>query len=602
MLITSNHEQQYIVLKLLNMSPVHCFEFLVFSFCIQSFSIFTYLYYYADFAAKSLTQELKYEYDYIIVGSGTAGSLIAHRLAVETNYSFIVLEAGGGSHNFHDVPAFAPLLHVSVYDWGYETVSQAHACYAMERKKCKQTQGKIFGGSAKLNNMIHARSNLSHYADWFHGKYTIKDLEYHFAQTEKMFQLSDIQYQSKFSESVLKAAKELGYDEINDFNVGFMRPKYTQKRGKRWTPAQKVSAHHIRTNVLVEKLLIRNNKCFGVQISGKKVYAAKGIIVSAGTFNSAKILQLSGIGPAELLKSLGIPVIMDLPVGRNLQDHVGTGLDLILFDTQQLVGMWEIMHPMSVYNYFAHGNGPMTTPGCELIGFLSTKNTSTPDIQFMVLPVGISADRDSHLRKSLRINDRTWHNYYSRLYNKYAATILPLLLHPKSKGEVKIQSKDPKVPPLIDPNYLAETDDVRTLIEGLKLVKKFVETKSMKDLGAKLNTLPFPGCEHYKFYSDEYLECYIRHLTLTSYHSVGTCSMSSDSKHAVVDTSFKVFGVDNLYVVDASVLPTLPSANINAAIALMANLFFEDAIKRKSDNLYCNANPFPQEIDKCWPS
>lgn len=463
-------------------------------------------------------------------------------------------------------------------------------------QKCRLTQGKILGGSAKLNNMIHIRGNTSHYVDWFNGKYTKDYIDKQFNYIEdNIYPLHNLQYHSKLSDVVLDAGKELGYMELNSQNnLGFTVPILTQNYGKRWSTSDKIdTTKHVLTNVLVEKLVIHDNRCVGVEISypkHAKLFAKKGVIVSAGTFNSAKLLQLSGIGPAELLKSFNISVVKELPVGKNLQDHIGTGLDLVLFDTPQSIGMFDIINFYNVYQYFVNGKGPLTTPGCEVLGFASTKNETTPNIQIMVLPVGLSSDRGSKLRRTLGITDFVWDNYFSKLFSKHTATFLSLILHPKSKGIVRIQSEDPNVPPVIDPKYLSHTEDVKTLVDSVKIIMKLVETDAMKAAGAHLNAIHFPGCDNHVIFSDSYLECYVKHLTLTSYHPVGTCSMGV---HSVVDTSFKVFDIVNLYVVDGSVLPTLPSGNINAAIAVMANIFFENTIKEKYfkqnvKTFYCN--------------
>ncbi|XP_023941216.2 glucose dehydrogenase [FAD, quinone] [Bicyclus anynana] len=591
------------------MSPLHVLQFFIFSVCIHLFSIFTYLVYYYDLFTSS--DEILEEYDFIIVGSGTAGSLIAHRLSKDTNYTFVVLEAGGEGHTFHSIPAFGPLLHGSVFDWQFQTVPQENACLAMVNSQCKQTQGKMLGGSSKMNNMIHFRGNTSHYVDWFHGKFTKEYIEEHLNYIESnVYPLHNIQYHSQISDVVLNAAEEIGYKELNSQNnLGFAKSLLTQRNGKRWTTSDNFdTSKYVLTNVLVDKLIIEEDKCIGVQISYPKrvkLFAKKGVIVSAGAYNSPKLLQLSGIGPVDILNSVNVSVIKELPVGKNLQDHIGTGLDLVLFDTPQSVGMFDIMNLFHVYQYFVNGTGALTTPGCEVVGFVSTDNHTVPDVQFMVLPVGITADRGSHLRKTLGITDFVWDNYFSKLFDKHAATFFTLLLHPKSIGEVKIKSKDPNLPPKIDPKYLSHPNDVKTLVNGVKILIKLVETDAMKAIGGHLNEKHFPGCENYDIFSDLYLECYVKHLTLSSYHPVGTCSMGPrESKSSVVDTSFKVIGIEHLYVVDGSVLPTLPSGNINAAIAMMANIFFENTIKSRlslNENLFCKNSVLDDLIFKVCP-
>ncbi|XP_050670886.1 alcohol dehydrogenase [acceptor]-like isoform X1 [Leptidea sinapis] len=562
------------------MSPFYWCQFLIISLCVHSFSFILYFIYSTDFLLKQQIPS-KY-YDFIIIGSGTAGSLIAHRLSTETNYTFVVLEAGGRSYSWYEIPILGPLLHGSIYDWGYETVHQKSACFAMEGNKCKQPQGKILGGSAKLNNMIHVRGNISHYVEWFHRKYPESFIKEQFEYIEKnILKLNNIRFTTELSNGMLEAARELGYNELDmDFKSGFRKPLLYQDDGKRWTISDLIYKH-VLTNTFVEKLLIKENKCIGVKLlGGFKIFANNGVILSAGTLSSPKILQLSGIGPAKLLKRFNITLVKDLPVGKNLQDHIGTGLDLVQFNRSLSINSFNFFNPYNIFNYFFHGQGPFTTPGCEAIGFLSTKNTTVPDIQFMVLPVGISTDRGSHIRKSLNLRDKTWFNYFANFFENHTSSIFTTILSPKSRGEVYIQSSNAVVPPIIDPKYLSDREDVSTLIDGVKLLRNFVLTESMKSIGAFMNTNYFPGCEEFEYFSNSYLECYIRHLTLTSYHPIGTCSMGlPDENSSVVDLQFKVLGIDNLFVVDGSVLPTLPSGNINAAIAMMSNIFFIQKFK-----------------------
>ncbi|RVE45935.1 hypothetical protein evm_009408 [Chilo suppressalis] len=579
------------------MRPDFLMQLFILNLGVQSIVLFIYLSYYFQILLTKYFNKVENVYDYIIVGSGTAGSVIAHRLAAETNFTFIVIEAGGKSNSLFEIPVLSPMLHNSVYDWQYETVPQENACLAMNNKKCKLPQGKIVGGSSKINNMVHVRGNISQYAAWFHGKYDENYLIDHFETVERdMLHLNEINFESELVEAMSEAAEQLGYSRLNsDFKIGYSKSKLSQKNGKRWTISDSLDlSKYVLSNALVEKVVIRNGVAKGVsiQIVDKKhnIFAKKGVILSAGTFNTPKILQLSGIGPANVLKSVNIPIVKNLPVGYNLQDHVTTGFDLILINKTLSVNPMSMLDLSNVYEYFVNGKGPLTTAGCELITFLSTKGDKVPDIQFMVMPVGISSDRGSHLRLALGISDTVWENYFENVFDKHAATILPIVLHPKSRGEVYIVNTDPKSPPLIDPKYLNCNEDVKTLINGLKLVEKFLKTPAMKEMGAYINPQHFPNCESHTIFSDAYWDCYVRHLTLSSYHPVGTCSMGLTSSNSVVDTNFKVFSVANLYVVDASVLPTLPSGNINAAVAMMASVFFDEnvkSVKITNTNMYC---------------
>lgn len=447
----------------------------------------------------------------------------------------------------------------------------------------------MVGGSSKLNNMVHIRGNMLQYVDWFHGKHSLKYIEQNFDYIEEnIIRLDEIKYQSKLANAILESAKELGYkntDLNKKFVSGFMKSRVSQRHGKRWTTSDKMAdTRHLVTNAVVEKLHFNHKKvayAVSFQKNGMKctVKAKKGIILSAGAINTPKILQLSGIGPSHVLNPLNISIVQELDVGINLQDHVTTGLDLIAFDSSFNINPTDMLNPLNILDYFIKGKGPFTSPGCEVVGFLSTNNCTTPDIQFMVLPVGLTSDRGVSLRKTVGISEDVWRKYFVPSFGLHTATILPILLHPKSRGDVRITSKDPTAPLMINPRYLTNEEDVETLVKGLKLVQEFVESNAMKSIGAYLNPNPFPGCESYFLFSDDYWQCYVKQLTLSVYHYVGTCKMGlPDSKKSVVNTNFEVIGTKRLFIADGSVLPALPSGNINAAIAMMANMFFETVI------------------------
>ncbi|CAG5081823.1 Similar to Gld: Glucose dehydrogenase [FAD [Cotesia congregata] len=267
----------------------------------------------------------------------------------------------------------------------------------------------------------------------------------------------------------------------------------------------------------------------------------------------------------------GIKVISDLPVGQNLVDHILTGIDLVVLEKKLSVSVPELLKLTSGLNYFFNKQGPWTSAGIEVVGTLAEKNK--PDLQFMVFA-----------------------EYFAPLAFKTAVTIAPVLLHPKSTGEVKLKTADPSDDLEINPNYLSHPDDISILIKGLKLVSKLVNTGAMKTLGASLYTRPFPGCEGIKFGTDNYWRCYVQQLTLTSYHPAGTCKLGS-----VVDNSFRILGTKNLFVVDASILPSLPSGNINAAVMMIASKAADLINKSMSElnqtrNYFCRKSNYVSDI------
>ncbi|KAF5293604.1 hypothetical protein FQA39_LY03089 [Lamprigera yunnana] len=549
--------------------------------------------------------ELGPVYDYVIVGCGTAGSTLALRLSEDKNISVLVLEAGPRGARWFDIPAVGILLQMSSIDWKYSTVTQTNAAKAFENQVSTWPMGRIVGGSGRLNNMIYLRGHPDDFRDWFEEteKYNydydilpyFKKSEHHlgvykddgkYHSTKGPLVVNDLSQTSPLSSAFLEAVQILGYP-IGDLNsnrhTGFMKPQVNIKSGTRWTVA-----HHLmsisrpnlvlQANTFVEKVLLKSNfEAYGVAYSylGRRsqVKVKKGVILSAGVVGSPKLLMLSGIGPKNHLDEVGLSTKIDLPVGNNLQDHLTTGADLVMLNTSLGVDPFTMFSPITIYNYFLQSSGLWTTVGCEAIGVISTNVSShTPDLQFMVIPIGAASDGGKHLSKAVKFTDVSWKNYFelSITEKTITASILPVLLRPRSKGTIRLSDKNSRSHPLIDPNYLSDPYDVRILLKGIELIKKIIKTEPMQRLGAKLNTKKFPGCENLTIDSQPYWECYIRHVTITSYHPIGTCKMGNKiDNEAVVDYSFRVHGTNKLFVVDASVIPSAISSNPNAAVAML---------------------------------
>lgn len=225
---------------------------------------------------------------------------------------------------------------------------------------------------------------------------------------------------------------------------------------------------------------------------------------------------------------------------------------------------------------FISGDGAWTTGGCEAIGYINTNEQVKPvqpDLQFMVMPLGMNEDRGLYLRRLTGITDQTWREYFSLLNDSMTMTMLPILLHPKSRGYVRLKDNNFDTDPVINPQYLSHHDDVVTLIKGIDVIKQIVNTNPMKELGATFNTKVYPGCKHLKYDTPDYWECYVRHLTITAYHPVGTCKMgSAKGGLTVVDYNFAVKNTNKLFVVDGSVMPSITSGNVNSAIIMLGEL------------------------------
>ncbi|XP_022906212.2 alcohol dehydrogenase [acceptor]-like [Onthophagus taurus] len=582
----------------------------------------------------------EYKFDYIIVGGGTAGSILAFRLSQNPNNKVLLLEAGSmGKSSILDIPLITPLLHKSIYDWKYRTVPQDNACWAFKDNSSSWPSGKVLGGSGRLNHMLYTRGHPDDYKEWFIDcdcdfNYE-QEILYYMKKSENQVGsqsnneyyhgrggtliVDDMVYQSELYDSIFNAANCLNLpirDVNGKFSSGFSPIQINIKNGKRFTPIHHLLQNQqpnlvIKTQSTAKEILLNANlEAYGVNFikSGDKydVFASKGVIISSGTIGSPKLLMLSGIGPKKHLQSIGIKSKLDLPVGYNLQDHISTGFDLIIFE-EPLDFHKKFVSPLEVLKYILKENGILTSVGVEVLAFLNTfclenvigydlceaEFNHRPNIEFLFMQAGLATDYGMRMRHIVGLKSVVWKEYYSKFVNNYTASFLPILLRPKSRGYVKLKNSKIDSKPIINPNYLSEKDDINILLAGIRFIKKLVETPPMRKIGARFNREIFPFCKTFTFDSDDYWKCYIKYMSFTIYHPVGTCKMGSFSdESAVVTRDFKVKGAKKLYVVDASVIPKLISANTNAAVAMIAEKA-ADSIKMSevSSKKMCKAQP-----------
>lgn len=315
-------------------------------------------------------------------------------------------------------------------------------------------------------------------------------------------------------------------------------------------------------------------QAYAVKFARKgKIYviqATKEIILSAGAVNTPQILMLSGVGPAEHLQQLGIPVVADLRVGDNLQDHIAAGG--MVFTLEQPVSLVQsrFENLPSILRYAMFDSGPLTTlGGVEGLAWVNTKyanhSDDWPDIEFHFVSGTPAADGGAQIRRVHGVTDFVWDNYFAPIAYRDTWSVVPMLLRPRSIGYIRLRSSDPYDKPLIYPNYFVDDQDVRVLVEGVKIGLALGETAAFKKLGTKFWAQPFPGCEHLPLWTDEYWACFVRHYSSTIYHPTGTAKMGPPSdKTAVVDPELRVYGVHNLRVIDCSIMPNVPSGNTNA--------------------------------------
>jgi choline dehydrogenase len=510
-------------------------------------------------------------FDYVIVGAGSAGCVLANRLTEDGKTSVLLLEAGGpdDSREIH-IPAAFSKLFKSPRDWAYHTVEQTH----LHNRKLYWPRGKMIGGSSSMNAMIYIRGNHFDYDHWHdlgNKGWNFSGVLPYFKKAENQergassyhavggpLNFADLRCINPLSQAFVEGALELGFPRNDDFNgsdqdgVGFYQ--VTQKQGKRHSaaaaylkPILKRPNLTVTSSALATRLLFKETRAVGVAYvqNGKteEARANREVILCGGTVNSPQLLMLSGIGPAEHLRSLSIPVIADMPgVGQNLQDHLAVA---VAFECTQPITMSSAETLGNALKYLFLKKGPLTSNIAEAGGFTSTKpDLLMPDLQFHFAPV----------------------YYLDHGFTKpdgHGFTIGPALLHPECRGHLLLRSKDPSEPPIIQPNYLACESDLHALVEGVKLCRKIIGSKAF-DAYRGAETSPGP-----KVQSDEEIAEYIRSAGETLYHPVGTCKMGNDLM-AVVDPCLRVHGIKGLRVVDGSIMPTVIGGNTNAPIIMIA--------------------------------
>jgi len=517
-------------------------------------------------------------FDYIIIGAGSTGCVLTNRLSEDQSNSVLLLEAGGRDiHPYIHIPGAYSHNHKTKHDWGFETEPQKH----LNNRVIYIPRGKVMGGCSSTNAMAYVRGNRKDYDQWAalgNEGWAFDDVLRYFNKSEKYIDIktqSDgwrgtegsllisekMAFRSPYGDAFIEACKSLGLPYNYDYNgksqKGVGPFQFTIANGKRQSgatafikPILKRKNLTISTKSFVEKIIIKNDVAKGVSFrkggTTHELSANKEIILCAGAIQSPQILMLSGIGEKSNLEKKGIEVILDLPgVGKNLQDHLFFGVSVSTKEQEGLNHSIPILGQLKALGqYVMAKSGPLMSSPLESVAFLNIDNPNEAvnfQLHFTPLHFGGDYDFDIYDINSLPKND--------------GFSILPTLLHPKSRGFIDIKSKDPNTAPLIQPNFLSEEQDLLQLLNGAKLALEII---NQADLSVHVDKIMSP-LDH----TDCGLISHIKKTLETVYHPVGTCKMGNDEM-SVVDPQLRIHGISNLRVADASIMPTITSGNTNA--------------------------------------
>jgi len=538
-------------------------------------------------------------YDYVIVGGGSAGCVLANRLSEDPETRVLLLEAGGHHRHFLlTMPlGFMVALRQPKYRWSYWSEPEPHC----DGRRIFLPRGRVLGGSSSINGLFYMRGHTLDFETWRQmgcDGWGYADVLPYFRKMETSWRgegpyhggsgplsVVPVETRDRLHQPLMDTAKAAGFAPVDDLHAGteegFARGELTITRdGKRAStarayldPASKRPNLSVVTGAVTQRVLVEGKRAVGVEYrQGKQlltVHAAKEVILSGGSYNSPQLLMLSGIGPAAHLREHGITVVHDLPgVGRNLSEHPRIPLHFTLKKPVSFLNQLRFDRAaLSTARWFLTGKGAFASQvnSCNII-VRTRKELAQPDIQLWSNPVRM----DAHLWFPL---------LRKRQEDRITADVI--LLHPHSRGWVELRSRNPEDPVAITLNNFADPADLRTGREGIRLARRIYRTAPQSELTGREVT-PGEDCQ-----SDEALDAHIRAQAQVTQHPVGTCSMGIGAM-AVVDPQLRVHGIAGLRVVDASVMPTVPGANTNAPTIMIAE---------RAADLIRGRTPLPPEHD-----
>ncbi|XP_015585224.1 glucose dehydrogenase [FAD, quinone] [Cephus cinctus] len=530
-------------------------------------------------------------YDFVVIGSGSAGAVVAGRLGEVPEWRVLLLEAGPDEPSGADIPSNLQAYIKTDIDWQFYTRNESFACLA-RNGSCYWPRGKNLGGTSVHHGMAYHRGNSKDYERWVamgNTGWSWEEVMPYFLKSEDNREINRVgnthhatggpmpverfPWQPSFAWDILAAAEEKGYgvteDLVGDKITGFTVAQTNSKDGVRVSSAAAfLRPHKNRTNLhtalyaTATKILFEKKRAVGVEylLNGepRSVKVSREVIVSAGTVKSPQLLLLSGIGPEDQLRSMGIEVVQELPgVGENLQNHVSYGLDFVLDEKE-----YDDLNVHSADQYLRNRTGPMSSTGlAQVTGILASSYTKPDDPDLQIFFAGYQAACKNNIGTS---------DLLSLGNDQRTVRFTAVNLHTRSRGRLTLASKDPLDDPHIWSNDLEDPLDVKVVVEGLNVLLDLANSTVMRKHNLTLATAPRAECAQHVFPSNAYWSCAVHQDTRTENHQVGSCKMGPRSDPtSVVDPELKVHGLDGIRVADASVMPIVVSGNPAGAITMI---------------------------------
>jgi 4-pyridoxate dehydrogenase len=519
-------------------------------------------------------------YDYVVVGAGSAGCVLAYRLTADPTIRVLLLEAGGrDTHPLIHVPiGLGKIWEQRLFDWGYDTEPEPR----LDGRRIEAMRGKVLGGSSSINVMAYVRGHPGDYDRWAKNGcrgWSYADVLPYFKRCETWergenawrggdgpLSVIDSRNRDPLFDAWLAAAREADWPYTEDYNgkqpEGFGHSQWTIRNGRRCSaaaaflrPALGRPNLTVETHALATRVLLDGRRATGVEYARagqlQRVAATREVLLAGGVFNTPQLLMLSGIGEPEHLREIGIAPAVSLPgVGKNLQDHLSVDVHHARVGRGPFHAEMRLDRvALNMTRAYLFGTGPGTVLPSRLHAFLKTRrDLPVPDIQFLFRGAPARA-----------------HPWFPGIRPAYQDSfgLRPVMLHPESRGVVRLSSADPSVPVRIVQNFLATEADVRTIREGVKLGRDLASRKALDGFRGRESS---PGRE---CRTDVEIDAFVRRTAITAHHPCATCAMG-DGEDAVLDPALRVRGVEALRVVDASAMPDLVSGNINACVMMIA--------------------------------